>query len=139
MKGVLDANVFVAALSSRQGNPAELLRLWLDGAYELVVSPRLLAELQRVLAYPKLESRVSTAEAKAFLALLSEGATIVDDPAELPSLRTADPHDDYLVALAEAARAVIVSGDRHLLGMAGRLPVYSPADFRRLVSRQASE
>lgn len=139
MKGVLDANVFVAALLSRQGNPAELLRLWLDGAYELVVSPRLLAELQRVLAYPKLESRVSTAEAKAFLALLSEGATIVDDPAEPPSLRTADPHDGYLVALAEAARAVIVSGDKHLLGMAGRLPVYSPADFRPLVSRQASE
>lgn len=139
MKGVLDANVFVAALLSRQGIPAELLRLWLDGAYELVVSPLLLAELQRVLAYPKLESRVSVEEAKAFLALLSEGATIVDDPVGPPSLRTADPHDDYLVALAEAARAVIVSGDRHLLGMAGRLPVYSPADFRHLVSRRANE
>lgn len=139
MRCVLDPNVFVAALLSRRGTPAELLRLWLDGAFEVVVSPLLMAELQRVLAYPKIESRVREVEAKAFLTLLSEGATIVDDPAQPPSLRTADPHDDYLVALAEAARTVIVSGDKHLLGMVGQLPVYSPADFRHLVSTQEKE
>jgi len=131
---VFDPNVFVAALLSRHGTPAVLLRLWLDGAFEMVASPLLMAELQRVLAYPKIRSRVSEAEAESFLTLLRQGATIVEDPGQLPSLRTPDPHDDYLVVLAEGARAVIVSGDKHLLGMAGRLPVYSPAGFRRLMS-----
>jgi len=133
---VLDPNVFVAALLSRHGTPAELLRLWLDGAFEVVVSPLLLAELKRVLAYPKIRSRVSEAEAESFLTLLGQGAKVVEDPGRPPLLRTADPHRDYLVVLAEGARALIVSGDKHLLDMAGRLPVYSPVGFRRLVSQR---
>ncbi len=136
---MLDPNVLVAALLSRRGAPAKLLRLWLDGVFEVVVSPSLLAELQRVLAYPKIRASVSEVEAAAFLALLEGGATTVNDPTQSSSLRTADPNDDYLVALAEAARAIIVSGDRHLLDMAGRLPVYSPADSLRLVSAPERE
>ena len=134
MRCVLDPNVLVAALFSRRGTPAKLVRLWLDGAFEVVVSPSLLAELQGVLAYPTIRARVSEAEAAAFLAILEGGATTVADPARAPSIRSVDPNDDYLVALAEVARAVIVSGDRHLLGLAGRLPVYSPAGFHRFVS-----
>lgn len=139
MRCVLDPNVLVAALLSRQGTPAELVRLWLDGAYEVVVSPLLLAELSRVLAYPKIRSRVSEGEAEAFLRLLREGAKVVDDPVQPPSLRAADPDDDYILALAEDTRAVIVSGDMHLLGMARRLPVHSPAEFRRLVRTRENE
>jgi len=115
------------------------LRLWLDGVFEVVVPTSLFAALQRVLAYPTVRSSVTGIEAAAFLALLEGGATTIDDPTRPPSLRTADPNDDYLVALAEAARAVIVSGDRHLLDMAGRLPVYAPADFLRLVSTPERE
>lgn len=133
MRCVLDTNVLVAAVLSRSGAPAELVRLWLEGACDVVVSSLLLAELRRVLAYPKIRSRVSEAEAQAFLALVTEGATIVDEPVRPPSLRTADPNDDFVVAIAEGARAIIVSGDRRLLDMAGRLPVRSPAEFCRLV------
>lgn len=134
MRCVLDPNVLVAALLSRQGTPATLLRLWLDGAFELVASQSLLDELRRVLAYPKISVRVGPADAQAFLALLNDTAVIVDDPTQPPTIRTADPGDDYLVALAQAARAVIVSGDKHLLAMAGKLPVYSPADFLHALS-----
>lgn len=139
MRFVLDTNVLVAALLSRQGAPAHLLRMWLEGAIDLVVSPLLLAELRRVLAYTKIRSRVSEAEAEAFLALLGEGATVVEDRSRDPSFRTEDPHDDFVVALAEASRAVIVSGDQHLLSMAARLPVQSPAEFLRFVSAREGE
>lgn len=139
MRCVLDTNVLVAALLSRRGAPADLLRMWLEGAFEVVVSPLLLAELRRVLAYTKIRSRVSEAEAEAFLALLGEGATVVEDRSRDPSIRTEDPHDDFVVALAEASRAVIVSGDQHLLSMAGRLPVQSPAEFLRFVRAQDGE
>jgi predicted nucleic acid-binding protein len=39
---------------------------------------------------------------------------VLDDPAEV-SVHTRDPDDDYLVALAGHAQAILVSGDRDLL------------------------
>jgi predicted nucleic acid-binding protein len=44
-------------------------------------------------------------------------------------VRSADPKDDSLVALAAAERAVIVSGDTHLTDLADRIPVCRAAEF----------
>lgn len=52
----------------------------------------------------------------------------------LGPVRTADPHDDDLVAFAEATRSVIVSGDKHLLSMTDQPPVYGPAAFPDLLT-----
>lgn len=133
MRCVLDVNVLIAALLSPSGAPARLLRLWLDGAFEVVVSPLLMLELERFLAYPKIRARVREPDARAFLVLLEDSATLVADPPHATEVRTSDPNDAYLVALAEQARAVIVSGDRHLLSLADRVPVQSPAEFLRFI------
>ena len=129
MRAVLDVNVLVSAAISPRGAPAHLLEAWRDGAFELVVSPLLLAELRRALGYPKLARLVPPADADALVALLGRAAEVAADPPGPPPVRTADPKDDYLVALAAAQRAVIVSGDAHLTDLAGRLPVRRPADF----------
>jgi predicted nucleic acid-binding protein len=42
---------------------------------------------------------------------------------------SADPDDDYLIALAHDQSAIVVSGDRHLLDLADRAPILSPADL----------
>lgn len=133
MRAVLDPNVIVSALLSPQGAPARIVREWLDGGYELVVSPLLLAELERVLAYPKLRERVAEAESQELLDLLRRGGELQADPADELPARSPDPGDDYLIALAAAAGAVIVSGDGHLLGLAKYLPVYSPAQFLEVI------
>jgi uncharacterized protein len=127
VRAVLDPNVVISALLSPSGSPAKVLRGWLDGAYELIVSPLLLEELERALAYPKLRERVSPAESRELLTLLREGGDLRDDPVEGPPVRSADPDDDYLIALAAAAQAIIVSGDRHLLDLEDAIPVYSSA------------
>ena len=129
MRAVLDPNVLISALISRDGSPALVLRAWLDGAFELIVSDQLLAELERALSYPKLRKRVEPSEAIEFIELLRRGARMVDDPNNPPSVRSPDPGDDYLIALAESQQAMIVSGDRDVLELAGRVPVRSPADF----------
>ena len=129
MRAVLDVNVLVSAAISPRGAPARLLAAWRDGAFELVVSPLLLAELRRALAYPKLARLVPPADADALVALLGRAAEVAADPPGPPPVRTGDPKDDYLVALAAAERALIVSGDAHLTDLAGRLPVRRPADF----------
>ena len=129
MRAVLDANVLVSALLSRGGAPAELLRRWTDGEFELVVSERLLAEVGRALRYPKIRARVVKSDASAFLTLLGDHADVVDDPVGSAPVRSRDPGDDYLVALAFAEKATIVSGDAHLLALADAIPVRTPRGF----------
>jgi predicted nucleic acid-binding protein len=51
------------------------------------------------------------------------------DPADPPSVRSADSDDDYLIALAESRRAILVSGDKHVLDLADQIPVLEPALF----------
>ncbi len=58
MRAVLDPNVIMSAVLAPAGSPTKVLQGWLDGDFELVVSPLLLAELERAHGYPKLRKRV---------------------------------------------------------------------------------
>ncbi|MEX2211267.1 MAG: putative toxin-antitoxin system toxin component, PIN family [Gaiellaceae bacterium] len=129
MRAVLDANVLVSALLSRSGAPARLAEQWLAGELEVVVCPALLAEVERTLAAPKLRGRVDPRDADRFVALLRELAEVVADPAEPPVVRSADPGDDYLIALAARERVALVSGDSHLLALRDQIPAFSPREF----------
>lgn len=128
MRAVLDPNILVAALLSRSGAPAQIVSRWIAGEFELVVSEALLAELERALAYPKLRKRVSADEAGAFVAIVRDGGRLGADPPH-PARRSTDPGDDYLLALAEQERAVLVSGDQHLLELADALPIQTARAF----------
>jgi putative PIN family toxin of toxin-antitoxin system len=128
VRAVLDPNILIAALLSPTGPPARIVSHWLAGDFELVVSKALLAELERALAYPKLRGRVPPDQAAEFIALLTHGAILAPDP--LGGMhRSTDPGDDYLLALAEAEHAVLVSGDRHLLDLADELPIQTASAF----------
>jgi putative PIN family toxin of toxin-antitoxin system len=129
VRAVLDPNVIISALLSPRGSPATVLQGWIGGEYELVVSPLLLQELERALGYPKLGDRITKAEAEKLVALLSHEGDMHEDPDAPPPVRSIDAGDDYLIALAVVAQAVIVSGDRHLLDLGEDVPVYSPAGF----------
>lgn len=130
MRAVLDVNVLVAAVLSGRGAPARLLEMWLEGTFELVVSPGLLAELEAVLAYPRVRAHVTAGEGRRLVALLEAGALMVRDPSEQPPVSPSDPDDAYLVALAAAAGAVLVTGDAGLLALgASGFPVVSPGAF----------
>lgn len=129
MRAVLDANVVISALISPRGAPAAVLRAWRDGAFELVASEKLLAELHRALSDPKLSGYVSSEDAEEVIEWLRRWATIASDPPEQPSVRSPDPGDDYLLSLATAERAALVSGDGHLLSLSDELPIFSPARF----------
>ena len=54
---------------------------------------------------------------------------MVPDPPGPPPVQCSDPNDDYLIALAHRQEAALVSGDRHLLELAGSIPVFSPREF----------
>jgi uncharacterized protein len=128
VRAVLDPNILIAALLSPGGAPAQLVSRWLAGEFELVLSETLLAELEWALAYPKLRKRVTADEAAEFVALLRHGAILAPDP-RTPVRRSTDPDDDYLLALAESERAVVVSGDEHLLALGDELPIQTARAF----------
>jgi hypothetical protein len=129
VRAVLDVNVIVSALVSPRGTPARLLRAWQDGYFDLLVSPLLLAELRRTLTYPKIAKRIAIESSDEMIDRLTRFAVLEGDPASPPPARSTDPDDDYLIALAAAAKAYLVSGDDHLLSLRPGLPILSPAEF----------
>jgi putative PIN family toxin of toxin-antitoxin system len=132
LRAVLDANVIISGLLSPAGAPARVLAAWREGAFELIVSSKLLAELQRALSYPRLREHIDRQDSDALLDWLARFATVAEDPGHVP-VRSADAADDYLIALAAGNDALLVSGDKHLLDLADELPILPPARFLALV------
>jgi putative PIN family toxin of toxin-antitoxin system len=133
---VVDANVLSSALLARDGTPARLLRAWRDGAFEMVVSRRLLDELARAASYPRITSRIAPERAARFVGTIRAMATVADDPMDPPRVRSRDSGDDYLVALAHGARSILVTGDNDLLALSGSIPVMSPREFLESLDRE---
>jgi uncharacterized protein len=134
VRAVLDVNVLISAPLSRHGAPARILNAWLDGAFELVLSELLIAELRRALAYPKLRLRIQQPEGDEFVEVLLRGAVVAADPTDPPPFSSADPDDDYLIALAASTGAILVSGDGHLLEFADRAPIHAPSEFAEMLN-----
>lgn len=129
MRALFDANVLISGLLSPGGAPAGLLAKWLEGEFELVVTERLLAELEATFVRPKLRSHLDEEEISGFLELLRGLAEWVDDPEARPGVTSRDPKGDYLIAAAASAYATLVTGDAHLLELEGSIPVLSPRAF----------
>lgn len=134
MRVVLDVNVLISALLNRRGPPARLVIAWLDGAFDLVISPLLLEELRRSLAYPKLRRRIPEDEAAGYLEMLARGASLVPDPVEPAPFTSADPEDDYLISLAASTGSLLVTGDGHLLELAERAPIHTPVELMDMIA-----
>jgi putative PIN family toxin of toxin-antitoxin system len=114
-RAVVDSSVLVSALIARRDSPpSQVLRAWARERFELVVSPQLISELAGVLARAKFERYVTPDEVADFIEMLRSDAVIHPDAAVIERA-TRDPRNDYLVALAKAAGAVLVSSDHDLL------------------------
>jgi putative PIN family toxin of toxin-antitoxin system len=134
-RAVLDPGVLVSALISPTGTPAQLVARSREGELELIASPYLLDELDGVLQREKFRRYVDLEGVEAYLDLLHRDVALAADPEGSPPLRSADPDDDYLITLAHANDAALVSGDKHLLDLAHEAPIYSPADFLATLGR----
>lgn len=106
------AALIISALLVPEGSPAKVLRAWLDGAYELVVSPQLVDELESALGYPKLRKSVTQAETEELVDVLGRETDLRDDPSDPAPVRSRDPGDDYLISLASAAHALLALDPR---------------------------
>ncbi len=111
-KIVLDTNVLISAFGWK-GSPYHILLRCIAGDFRLHISPAILAEATRVLAYPKfgfIQSQIDE-----FVALVVEIAALVEPDFTL-NIVTPDPSDNRILECAMAANCrFVVTGDRHLL------------------------
>jgi uncharacterized protein len=127
VRGVVDVDVLISATLSARGPSAEVIRSCRDGAFELVVSELLIAELTRALAYPKIRKRIPVEQAAAFISVVRDHGPIAEDPGDPPSVRSPDPDDDYLMQWPSArARislpATSISSDSRRTSRSSRPP-----------------
>jgi putative PIN family toxin of toxin-antitoxin system len=133
IRAVLDANVFISSVLNPAGSPGRILDLARQGKFELLASPRILAEVEAVLSYPKLTAlhRKSPQWIKEFMRELKLMAEISPGQLKINAI-TADPSDNiYLACAVEAQADYIVSGDHHLkdLKIFQGIPILDPAAF----------
>ncbi|MBP8297215.1 MAG: putative toxin-antitoxin system toxin component, PIN family [Burkholderiales bacterium] len=131
---VIDTSVVVSAFVFRAGRLAWLREAVVNGAAIPLVSDETLAEMVRVLAYPRFG--LSPEDCGTIIACYMENAEAIQRPrarAGMPRCR--DPHDEMFIRLAYAAKAdAVVTGDDDLLALApeSRIPILTPAAFREL-------
>jgi putative PIN family toxin of toxin-antitoxin system len=108
---VLDTNVVVSG-AFFGGPPRAVLDAWLDGRLHVVLTPMILDEYLRVC--DRLRASYPAADYQPMLTQLAAQGSLVPDSKGGEEI-TADPDDDKFMRCADAAGAVVVSGDRHLL------------------------
>lgn len=133
-RAVLDPGVFVSALINPEGSPARLIAEARGGKFDLLTSPLLLAELEEVLGREKFRRYAGPQVVDAYLENLRRFGLRVSDPSEPGPVRSTDPKDDYLIALAYAQSAMLVSGDKHLLGLSRGAPILAPGDLLEAIA-----
>ena len=125
MQIVPDVNVLVSAAVTPEGVCRTLLDALERSPLDLVVSPLLLMEVDRVRRDP---GSIPGDPAPWVPRHVSGLALIEADASPDPQpLVEADPGDDYLVRLVLAATdRILVTGDPHLLALAGTYPIVDP-------------
>jgi len=110
MRIVLDTNILVRANVRAQGPARELLTRIIHGDHVLIISPFLLRETARSLAYPRLQELwgLSSQEIREHVDLLERISCVVD-PIVGPRVVLTDPNDDPVVYTAVAGRAQVLS------------------------------
>ncbi len=131
MRAVFDTNAVISALIL--GRRLVWLRhAWTTGRVTPIVCRETVAEVLRVLTYPKF--RLDADDRETLLTDYLPFAEVVQLPKPLPELPIAcrDRDDAIFPRLAIASRAeLLISGDADLTVLAAAYPVASPAMLRR--------
>lgn len=126
-RAVLDTNTWVSGLGWG-GPPGDVVEAALAGRFEMVISPELLAELRRVLTYPKLAETFGDVDE--LVELIALASHVVRPTLTLDLVR--DPDDNRVLEAAITGSAdVVVTGDADLLDLkvVQGVRILTPADF----------
>ncbi|MGH3431191.1 MAG: putative toxin-antitoxin system toxin component, PIN family [Terriglobales bacterium] len=132
MHAVIDVCVWVSALlsSTPKASPRQLVQQIESGRVRPIVSSNLLTELEDTLGKGKFRKHLSLDDARELIASLKAYSRVAEDVENPPAI-TRDKKDDYLVALATAQGASLVSVDRDVLEAELEPLALTPLDLLR--------
>ena len=135
MKVVLDTNVLISGIFFG-GPPRAVLDAWAAGRFELMISPTMVDEYVRTCDHLSVSHQ--GLEYQPILASLIGHGTLVPDTTHSEPI-TADPDDDKFMLCAHSSDALVVSGDKHLIDVAGwqGVRVMKPRYFLDFLSDEA--
>jgi len=125
---ILDTNVFISGIFF-SGPPSQILKAWENKGFQIVLSEQILDEYQRVAE--NLSSKFPSIDILPIIDLITIYGHFIDTQG-LDISVCEDPDDDKFIECAIAGKCnIIVSGDKHLLKLAGYkgINVLKPRDF----------
>lgn len=139
MRALLDATVLISAAIRPSGAPGLVVAAFTErGAFELVVSPAIVAEVEAALKLPKIRKYLRAPdEALLWVLDLVALADVVGDTGRAKGV-CRDPDDDAVLSAAVEGRArVIVTGDADLLVLERYegIAIVTPRAFRASIER----
>ena len=135
MRVVIDTNILVSALIADAGNPAAIYNAWEANKFTLLTCAEHLDELRATLQKPRVAELIKPYKAGR---LVNQIKKLAQDVGSLPRVkRSADPMDDFLLALCEAGNAdYLVTGDKGgllVLRSHNATRIISASDFAALL------
>lgn len=133
MRLVLDTNIYVSNLITEKGNPAKIVRWWLDGEFDVLVSQPIIDEMLRVTGYERIQKKYAQLRENRleYAALIAEQALWIEPQAKLDVIAADESDNRYVECAVVGGAQYIVTGDKHLLeiGELAGIRVLTPAAF----------
>lgn len=133
MKVILDTNVLLSGLMFPESTPGRIVAAWVEARFEVALSLDQLAEIGRVLEYPKIRRKLGWDDEQ--IELFVKQLYIRAEVVELGVISVEVPRDQgdvpILATLAAANADVLVTGDGDLLTLRDNYPIETPAEFVR--------
>ena len=125
MRVVIDTNVLVSALWSRNNRLAQIIELFISGAVVPCYCAEIMREYQDVLSRPKLAFRLAGADVSEIIERIKAGGMcVVVRPSSEPF---ADESDRVFFDVAKACEAILITGNKKHYPIEPF--VMSPAEF----------
>jgi putative PIN family toxin of toxin-antitoxin system len=141
LRVVIDTNIFISALLSQNGVPAQVLKAWREHRFILLTSQAIIAEVAETLAGficrpPYDVSQKDVDEVVILLKTVAEDVTI---SADVSDAGIPDPDDlIFLVCGVDGEADYIASGDKHLKGLRSYrgIPIVTARELLEILDRQ---
>lgn len=135
IRAVLDTNVLASGIVTfhQPTPPAQVLKIWQAGEFQIIISQPILEELKKTLEKPYFQKYISPQQVAGTISLFEQEAIV--SPITIPVQGVAThPEDDLIIATAVSAKAdYLVTGDGSLLKKVGSsykgINLVTPKDF----------
>jgi len=128
MKIILDTNVFISGIFF-SGPPSQILHAWQKKDFQIVLSEQILSEYKRVT--DEISYKYPHIDIAPIIELVTIHGQLIDTKGIEISI-CEDPDDDKFIECAITGKCeIIVSGDKHLLKLAGYkgIKILRPHEF----------